>query len=147
MTNRQFLLAALVPLAGCASSSQQTSSTPNPVRTTTTTVTTVQTPAPALAFMPVGTFSYATELNGSPLTGVFVIKGTPGAYTGVLTAEGQGEFPLSGIKVDGRVISFSFDTPNGTGTGKLEFTAGGNDFSGGWELAGQAGVFKGKRTS
>lgn len=152
LTRRIAVPALVIALAGCASSPAATP--PAPVRTSATTTSSTTSTANATTtststttttnLNAVGTFNFETELQGNPMTGQIVIKDNAGSLTGVVAAHGQGEFPMSGIKVEGNTITFSFDTPNGLGTGKLVFVNQ-NEFGGGWELAGTTGQFKGKR--
>lgn len=142
----------LLLTAACAQSSQQVNPAPTTVETTTatgagartTTVTTTTTVGAPAAMNPVGGYSFQTEINGQAVTGSMSIRSENGVWVGMISATGQGEFPISSVKVDKQTMTMIFDTPNGAGTAKLEFT--GNDFVGGWELAGQAGPMTGKRT-
>lgn len=149
--NRLLAFPLSLGIAACAQSAQSVDTAPASVSATTTTTTTgsssrtttvTTTIAPA-TLNPVGSYTFTTELNGQAVTGTMSIRSENNALTGTISAHGQGEFPISNVKVENQTLTMSFDTPNGTGTARLEFV--GNDFAGAWELAGQSGPMTGKR--
>lgn len=135
MTRASILL--LAGLAACAHSSQA-------ARPASGSGSSSRSVAATTVLDPVGSYSFNTEINGQPVTGTFVIRAASGGYAGSITAHGQGEFPVTSVKVEGMSLTMLFDTPNGTGTAKLQFS--GAEFVGGWELGGTTGPMNGKRT-
>jgi hypothetical protein len=149
-------LALLVFAAACAQSAQSVNPAPSATSSTTTTSTATTTPTGSTSstrtvttttttgFSPIGSYVFQTDINGQAVSGTMNIRSENGVLVGLISAEGQGDFPISTVKVDGTTVTIIFDTPNGAGTAKLEFT--GSDFTGGWELGGQTGPMKGKRS-
>ena len=127
-------LILLFGATACATSSQGVKTVP----TATTTVA-------SKALNPAGSYAFQSEINGQPVTGTMSLRSENATYVGAIHVEGQGDFPVTSGKVDNRTLTLTFDTPNGTGIAKLEFAMN-NDFTGAWELAGQAGPMTGKRT-
>ncbi|MBI2797506.1 MAG: hypothetical protein HYX65_12465 [Gemmatimonadetes bacterium] len=101
-------------------------------------------PAAPAPVNPVGSFEFATEVNGSPMKGTLSIAGSPGAYSGKIASDVLPEMPITSVTVDGQLMKLVADTPNGAVTVSLAFT--GVNFTGNWELAGQSGSMAGKRT-
>lgn len=153
MNHRFFWL--LLAAGACAQSAQGVDPAPVPTTTTITTGsassnaegtssrTRTVTTTTTVALNPVGTWSVTSEINGQPVRGTMTIRDGNPAYVGVISVEGQGDFPITSGKVDQQTFSFVFDTPNGAGTAKLTFSGG--EFVGMWELAGQSGPLSGKR--
>ena len=100
------------------------------------------TPTPALN--PVGELEWASALpDGTPIKGTVTISGSPGAYTGAVTAEGLGVFPIKTVVVTGQSMVINADHPDGPLEIRLTFVA--NDFTGSWLLGDSTGEMAGKR--
>ena len=148
-------LVLLLGAAACATSSQGVNTVPTTTTTSTTSTSsaspsgsqsrTVTTTVTTNALNPLGTYAIQSEINTQPVTGIMTIRGDAANYLGSISVHGQGDFPITSGKVVDRTLTFTFDTPNGTGTAKLLFAAN-NEFTGAWELAGQTGAMTGKRT-
>lgn len=107
-------------------------------------------PAPTPAAKPAGlnaagTYSFATDVNGTPVAGTLVLTRTSTGWAGRLTSDVFPELPVTGVVVEGQTMKVTADTPNGSVTIIMNFT--GNDYSGTWELGGQTGPVSGKRIS
>ena len=92
---------------------------------------------------PVGRFEFSTLFQGQPLDGTIEITGAPGAYTGRLMAGDIPEIPLSTVAVEGSELVVGGMTPNGELRMRMVFV--GNEFTGGWTLAGDSGELTGRR--
>jgi hypothetical protein len=100
------------------------------------------TPAPAVN--PVGAFEWASALpDGTPIKGTVAISGSPGAYTGSITADGLGIFPIKTVVVTGQTMVVNADHPDGNL--ELRLTFGGDEFLGSWHLGDSTGQMTGKR--
>jgi hypothetical protein len=97
------------------------------------------------ALNPVGTYDFTATLpDGSMATGSFTIAGSPGAYTGTITREGEGTATqLSDIAVDGQWMTLATVIPDGNITFSITFN--GPEFTGKWSVQGAEGAFNGKR--
>lgn len=127
----------LLLLAACASSPRATVPAAPPAIPETRV-----TPAPVLN--PVGEFEWASALpDGTPIKGTVTISGNPGAYTGAVTAEGFGVFPIKNVVVTGQSMVINADHPDGPLGIRLTFVA--NDFTGSWQLGDSTGEMAGKR--
>ena len=127
----------LLLLAACASSPRQAVPASPPAIPETRV-----TPTPALN--PVGEFDWASGLpDGTPLKGTIAITGSAGAYTGSITAEGLGVFPIKNVVVTGQTMVINADHPDGPLEVRLTF--GGDEFLGSWYLGDSTGQMTGKR--
>ena len=127
----------LLLLAACASSPRETVPEAPPAIPETHVVA-----APVLN--PVGDFEYSTTLpDGTPVTGVVSIRGTPGAYTGTVDAGALGAFPIKSVVVTGQTMTINAEHPDGPLDLRLAFVA--DDFKGSWHLGTDAGEIVGKR--
>jgi hypothetical protein len=127
----------LLLLAACGSSPRATVPVaPPPIPETRVT------PTPALN--PVGQFEWASALpDGTPIKGTIAISGSPAAYTGSVTADGLGVFPIKNVLVSGQTIVINADHPDGPLDIRLTFVA--NDFNGSWQIGDSTGQMAGKR--
>jgi hypothetical protein len=127
----------LLLLAACASSPRATvPAAPPPIPETRVT------PTPAVN--PVGELEWASALpDGTPIKGTIIISGSPGAYTGSVTAEGLGVFPIKNVVVTGQTMVINADHPDGPLDIRLTF--GGSDFLGSWHIGDSTGQMTGKR--
>ena len=128
----------LLALAACASSSRESvPETPPRIPEPATQV------VPA-AVDPVGEFEYSTMTpDGTPLSGVMTIRGTPGNYTGNIDAGAMGVFPVRGVTVSGQSMTIASQHPEGPLEVRLTFV--GDEFTGSWHLGTQTGEMAGKR--
>jgi hypothetical protein len=133
MKRRSF--AALVLLAGCAPATPPADPMPAP--------TAPPAVATSAAVNPVGTFEFTTSVNGDMVTGSVEVAGQPGAYTGTIRTSISPDIPVTGVTVNGQQMVVAADTPDGALTLTLNFT--GNNFTGGWTLAGDSGELRGQR--
>ncbi len=127
----------LLLLAACASSPRATvPAAPPPIPETRVT------PTPAVN--PVGAFEWASALSdGTPLKGTVNISGSPGTYTGSITADGLGIFPIKNVVVTGQTMVINADHPDGPLEVRLTFVA--DEFTGSWHLGAETGQMTGKR--
>lgn len=103
-----------------------------------------QAPAPA-PIDPVGNYQFQVMLpDGNAIGGQFSIKGEPGKWEGTITSDVAPAAPLSGIGVEGQVLTFSISAPDGSAL-PLRLTFTGNDFSGELNFQGMAMMIAGKR--
>jgi hypothetical protein len=103
-------------------------------------------PAPAPAPEPVnavGSYSFATDLNGTPVAGTLVLTRTNGTWGGKMTSDVFPELPVTAVTVEGKTVKVTADTPNGSV--QIVMTFAGDDYTGTWELGGQTGNVSGKR--
>ena len=115
---RRFMILALLPLLVVAACSRNATVESEPSSTS----------APASAF-PIGTYDYSATVDGMSRTGAFVIEGTPGAYTGYVTLDGEPESAaMSGVRVEGSRLIFEAQAPGERFTFDVTFT--GSTFSG-----------------
>lgn len=127
----------LLLLAACASSPRGTVPDTPPAIPETRVVT-----APVLN--PVGDFAYSTALpDGTPVTGVVSIRGTPDAYTGTVDAGALGAFPIKSVVVTDQTMTINAQHPDGPLDLRLAFVA--DDFTGSWHLGEDSGEIVGKR--
>ena len=140
MLRSLIVVTAAVVLTACASGGSGAAAAPAPAMAAPAPVVPVK-PAPV---NPIGTFEFATEVNGSPMKGTMSIAGSPGAYTGKMASDVLPEMPITSVTVDGQTVKLVADTPNGAVVVNLAFN--GVIFTGNWELGGQSGAMTGKRT-
>lgn len=127
----------LLLLAACASSPRQAVPAAPPAIPEPRIVTT-----PVLN--PVGAFEYSTATpDGTPLSGVITISGTPGAYTGSIDAGDLGNFPIKGVTVSDQTMTINAEHPEGPLAVRLTFVA--DAFTGSWQLGTDTGEMVGKR--
>lgn len=101
-------------------------------------------PAPAAAAVnAVGSYSFATDVNGTPVAGTLVITRANGTWGGKMTSDVFPELPVTAVEVTGQTVKVTADTPNGTVMIVMNFS--GDDYTGTWELGGQTGAVSGKR--
>jgi hypothetical protein len=92
----------------------------------------------------VGDFEYSTMTpDGTPVSGIISISGTPGAYTGSLDAGAHGTFPIRNVVVTGPTMTITAEHPQGPLDVRLTF--GADDFTGSWQLGTDTGEIVGKR--
>lgn len=137
--SRLALALATVVLGACASGTPAASPAPAPAAAPQA----AAAPARPAALNPVGTYEFATEVNGSPMKGLLNVAGMAGSYTGSMKSDITPELPLTSVAVSGQTMKVVLDTPNGAATINLTFT--GDTFTGTWELGGAGGPLTGKR--
>ncbi|HEX8298312.1 MAG TPA: amidohydrolase family protein [Rubricoccaceae bacterium] len=76
----------------------------------------------------VGTWTMTVSTPSEEQRGAFTITGTPGAYTGTATVEGE-TIPLEAVTLDGDALSFRFTVPD-VGLVEISGTVSGPSFSG-----------------
>jgi hypothetical protein len=103
----------------------------------------VTTVAAAPALNPLGTFEFTTSVNGNPMTGTIEVTGGPGAYGGVVRTSATPDLPITGVVVEGDEMTVTSSVDGETLTMRLTFA--GNDFTGGWTVAGDSGDLAGRR--
>ena len=120
-------------MAACASSQ------PEPV------VTATPTPQPVVAAVPdpVGSYEFATAVDGQVVAGTMSITGTPGAYQGRILTNMFPEIPITSAVVQGQDMIIRGAMPDGELTLNLKFN--GPNFTGNWAIGGQSGDFSGKK--
>jgi hypothetical protein len=127
----------LLVLVACASSPREAVPDAPPAIPETRIVT-----APVLD--PVGDFEFSTMTpDGTPVSGIISIRGTPGAYTGSVDAAAQGIFPIKNVVVSGQTLTINAEHPQGPLDLRLTFVA--DDFTGSWQLGTDTGELVGKR--
>jgi hypothetical protein len=141
--SRLALALATVVLGACASGMPSATPAPSPAPASSSAPQAAAAPARPAALNPVGTFEFATEVNGSPMKGVLNVAGMSGSYTGSMKSDITPELPLTSVAVSGQTMKVVLDTPNGAATINLTFT--GDTFTGTWELGGAGGPLTGKR--
>ena len=98
----------------------------------------------AAAVDPVGEFEYSTMTpDGTPLSGVITVRGTPGSYTGGIDAGAMGVFPIKGVTVAGQTMTIAAEHPEGPI--EVRLTLVGDEFTGSWHLGTDTGEIAGKR--
>ena len=128
---------ALLLLAACASSAREAVPEAPPAIPEARVVA-----APVLN--PVGDFEYSTMTpDGTPVSGIISISGTPGAYTGSVDAGALGTFPIKNVVVTGQTMTINAEHPQGPLDLRLAFVA--DDFIGAWQLGTDTGEIVGKR--
>ena len=127
------LCAALVLLAAACAPAAAPPAEPAPA---------VATVAPA-ALNPVGVFEFTTSVDGNPLNGTIEVTGQPGAYTGVVRTSATPDLPITGVRVEGDEMTVTSSVEGQELVMRLTFA--GNNFTGGWTLAGDSGDIEGRR--
>ena len=136
------LLALLV--AGCATSPAATGTPAAPPAAPAQAPPPTATVVPSSAVNPVGTFEYTATLpDGSQSSGLIIISGSPGSYTGTISRDGAGESPVSNVSVDGQTLMFN--TVIAEGTVSMTLTFSGSTFAGKWAVQGAEGPLTGRR--
>ncbi|MDH3458684.1 MAG: hypothetical protein OER90_17730 [Gemmatimonadota bacterium] len=102
------------------------------------------TPAP---FDPVGTFSFTTTYEGQAMGGRIVIRGEPGAYTGMVEPQAGGPPPVEiyAVTVEGQKVTVFADAGGEDLIMEMEFV--GDRYTGSWTLGFQGGESTGERIS
>jgi hypothetical protein len=100
-------------------------------------------PAMRAALNPVGTFEFTTSVNGNPMQGTIEITGQPGAYSGVVRTSATPDLPITAVAVEGDQLTVT-SSVNGEAL-VMRLTFAGNDFTGGWTVAGDSGEIAGRR--
>jgi hypothetical protein len=131
---KQTSFAALVLLTACAPAPTREAPSASPAPAT----------AAAAALNPVGIFQFTTSDGGETVSGSIEVTGQTGAYGGHIRTPND-VIVITSVAVTGQQMVVTGDTPGGTLTLTLNFT--GNDFTGGWVLAGVTGEMRGQRTS
>ncbi len=94
---------------------------------------------------PVGNYQFQVLLpDGNAIGGQFMIKGEPGKWEGTITSDVAPTTPISGIGVEGQVLMFTINAPDGSAL-PLRLTFTGHDFSGQLNFQGMDMVVAGKR--
>lgn len=130
-------------LAACATANTGTPA-PDVTITSTTATAPVETTTSAASLNPVGTYKFATQVNGDAVTGTIEITGTPGAYGGRVVTLHFPEFTVRSASAAGQGLTVVAETPTGNVTFRMAFT--GPDFTGTWSLGGDSGAMTGRRT-
>lgn len=138
-------LAVLVLLAACSSASPTPAPTPAPAAPVAARAAApAAAPAPApTAVNAVGSYTFATDVNGTPVAGTLVITRTNGAWGGKMTSDVFPELPVTAVTTEGKTMKVTAETPNGSVV--IVMTFAGDDYTGTWELGGQQGAVSGKR--
>jgi hypothetical protein len=96
------------------------------------------------ALDPVGSYEFATVVDGQTVNGTVNITGTPGAYTGKILTSMFPEIPIHGAVVEGQGMIVRARMPDGELTLNMKFTDA--NFVGRWDLGGvQGGDISGKK--
>lgn len=105
-----------------------------------------QTPASApTPLNPIGNYQFQVMLpDGNAIGGQFTIKGEKDKWEGTIVSDIAPEMPISGIGVEGQVLTFALTAPDGTSL-PLRLTFAGDDFSGQINYQGVAMMISGKR--
>lgn len=98
----------------------------------------------APAFDPVGTFSFAADVEGTTRGGTLEIRrNDQGSLVGTVHSD-EGSVPLDAVAVEGRTMRVTFAMPDGTGVVfLLQFQ--GDDYTGSWSAQGYSGPLSGSR--
>lgn len=120
-------------VVACASSQPEPAVTPAP------------TPQPVVAAVPdpVGSYEFATAVDGQVVAGTMTITGVPGAYQGRILTNMFPEIPVTSAVVEGQNMIVRGTMPDGELTLNLKFS--GANFTGNWAIGGQSGDFSGKK--
>ena len=100
-------------------------------------------PTVAAVLDPVGSYEFATTVNGQFVNGTMSIAGAPGAYKGRILTNMFPEIPIAGVVVDGQTMVVRGNMPDGELTLNLKFK--GEIFTGNWALGDESGAFTGKK--
>jgi hypothetical protein len=98
-------------------------------------------PAPPLDIA--GTYTLATNIQGSAVQGQIEITGEPGAYGGSVFTEYTGRIPIASVTVAGSEVTIVLDSPQGPVTVLLGFT--GDTFTGEWSSGDDGGTVEGRK--
>ena len=102
-------------------------------------------PAPAAAaFDPVGTFTFAADVDGTTRGGTLEIRrNQQGSLGGTLHSD-EGSIPIDAVAVEGRTMRVSFVLPDGPQVVfLLQFE--GDNYTGSWSAEGMSGALTGAR--
>ncbi|HSJ25693.1 MAG TPA: hypothetical protein VK929_13545 [Longimicrobiales bacterium] len=113
-------LAVALGTTACAAPAQQAEPAPQPAQQ---------------AFDPSGTYDFTTDVQGTAVRGIMVIRRGDQGYTGSLTTDVTGELPFNRILFEGRRGELRAATPQGDMVMRIEFLDE-DRFQGGWEVAG-----------
>lgn len=129
-----FVAAAAAVFAGCARAAVEETRTPVPAQ-----------PA-QVAFDPVGTYDFTTDVQGTSIRGVLTIRrNDQGSLVGALATDVTGEVPLQTITLEGRRAEARSNLPDGQLVMRMEFHED-DRLTGGWELStGMSGSVAGQR--
>lgn len=124
------LALAVMALASCASSGGSPPAEP---------------PAPA-PFDPVGTYTFATTVEGAAVAGELIIRGEPGNYTGLINPTSGPITPLEiyAATVEGQQVTAFADAGGDDVILVLNFTDEGR-YTGTWTLGFDSGEIAGER--
>lgn len=126
----------LITMAGCAAPVQQVpvqGPPPQPAQ------------QPAAAFDPVGIYDFTTEVQGSTVRGVLILRRGDEGLTGTISSDVTGVMTIQQITMDGRRAELRSTTPEGGLIMRIEFI-GEDRITGGWELSiGLTGPVSGQR--
>src|SRR5688572_21264774 len=126
--------------AACASS---TSTQQPPAQATTATVQPAATRPSSAALDPVGSYEFATVVDGQTVNGTMHIEGGPGAYKGRIVTSVFPEIPIVGATVEANVINVKASMPDGELA--IRMVMDGMNFKGNWALGSDSGEFNGKK--
>jgi hypothetical protein len=130
----------LLPLAllfGACASSQQ------PATTATAPTQPAATRQASAVIDPVGSYEFATVVDGQTINGTMHIEGTAGNYKGRILTSVFPEIPVTGASVEANVVSVKASMPDGELT--LRMVMEGMNFKGNWTLGSDGGEFNGKK--
>jgi len=99
-------------------------------------------PEPPPPLDPTGVYDCWLSVEGMEFGAVLTVEGEPGAYTGTVDSE-MGPAPVSGLEVDGDVMTFVVDTPDAS----VFFTVTMDDtgFTGDFDASGMVGSITGEK--
>jgi hypothetical protein len=132
--------ALLLALAAACAAPAEPASTPAPATTASTTA-----PAPAGTMNPVGRYEFNTIVNGQPMSGVLIVEGQPGAYTGSMESNMIPHASIKSVAVDGQQVVVVIPVPQGDVT--ITMNMNGDAFTGNWAIGGQTGDISGRKVS
>ena len=135
------LLALLLLATGCASSAQQSPSTPAPAAPAPQPA--AQQAARPAALDPVGVYDFSTSAQGTDVSGTVTITGANGRYGGTVATTATPEMPIKSVSVAGQTITVVIGAPDGDGV--LEMKMDGAALTGTWSFGGMNGTLTGRK--
>jgi hypothetical protein len=131
------LAAAPMLFAACASTPQP------PAATATAADQPAATRQTTAAVDPVGSYEFATSVDGQPLTGKIHIEGTPANYKGRIVTSMFPDIPITRASAEANVIYATATMPDGDVV--IRMFMDGMNFTGSWTLGTETGELSGKK--